>query len=57
MPCLRQLPPFCPLLVQKKFNFQAGEHQTGMNYTCRAFASNEAGAGPRSAPFTFTISG
>jgi hypothetical protein len=46
-----------PWLLQKKFDFQPGEHQTGMTYTCRAFASNEAGAGPRSAPFTFSIAG
>ena len=44
-------------ILQKKFDYQPGEHQTGMTYTCRAFASNAAGAGPRSAPFTFTIAG
>jgi hypothetical protein len=46
-----------PLLSQKKFDFQPGKHQIGTNYTCRAFATNEAGAGQRSAPFTFTIAG
>ena len=46
-----------PLLAQKKLDFEPAEHQMDMAYTCYASASNQAGAGTRSAPYTFTIPG
>jgi hypothetical protein len=49
--CLTAYPVFA--FVQKKFDFQPGQHQTGMNYLCVAWASNKAGAGQRSALYLF----